>query len=84
MNSYQKMAFVFLRTSAYLTLLYGLRAFAAVAIYVPARYFSILPYFYMNIGYDVFWGCLSIAMGFLVLSISKPLAIIVGQNLEDS
>ena len=83
MNKYQKTAFVYLRANGYLAVLYAFRELVAVMIYVPGTYLRILPAFYLNVGYNIFWGLLTVMSGLLIIAVSRPLAMIVGASLEE-
>jgi hypothetical protein len=83
MNNYQKIALIVIRAEAVIIILYALREFFSVALYVPALYFGIFPRFYLNIGGTVYWGFLNFFAGLLILAISKPVAAFITDRLED-
>jgi hypothetical protein len=83
MNNYQKIALIVIRAEAVFMILYALREFFSIALYVPAVYFSIFPRFYLNIGGTVYWGFLNFFAGLFILAISKPIAGFIADRLED-
>jgi predicted histidine transporter YuiF (NhaC family) len=78
MNQYQKIAFVVIRASGYLGILGAVREFVEVIIYVACMQLKLLPYFYFNVGWAIFVGIIYLASCFLIIAISRPLAIRIG------
>ena len=72
-----------MRVEAVVLLIYALKELLSVVIYVPAMYFGILPNFYLNIGYDVFWGFMNLLTGLFMYAISRPVAAFISERLED-
>jgi hypothetical protein len=83
MNKYERIALVMIRVEVVLTLLYALREFFAVVLYVAAEYLGLFPRFYLNVGYTVYWGFLNMFMGLFIWAISKPVATFIGSRFED-
>ena len=80
MNNTQKIAFVVLQVEAILYIFEGLREFVAVTVYVATTHLGILPPFYLNIGYTIFFGFLYLVTGLVIYALSRPIAAFIGAN----
>lgn len=82
MNQYQKIAFVVIRVEGYLTILLAIREFVEAILYVAGMQLWLLPSFYFNPRAGIFVGFIVLAFGFLIIGISKPLAMRIGSYFD--
>jgi hypothetical protein len=83
MNQYQKIAFVVIRVSGYLTILSAVREFVeSIVYYVIGVKVGLLPGLYFNGRAAIYIGFFLVSFGLLTIAISRPLAIRVGSYFD--